>query len=134
MRPLRFFLDGRPLVSALGADQSQEIPGVKGVAANGLLSSGAESDIDAAIVGEDQERQIAHHFLTFLGTQVRIVCHLLLDLVGRQLVLFAKRLQFKVVSGDAVLHKEGLGAFDAALGKLLVIFGRAARVRVAAED
>src|ERR1700675_585211 len=104
LRPLGLFLDGGLLFSALGAYQSQEILGVEGVAANGLLSGSAESDVDAAIVGEDQERQIAQHFLTFLGTQVGIVCHLLLNLVAGQLVLYAKSLQLKVVSRDAVFH------------------------------
>jgi hypothetical protein len=31
-------------------------------------------------------------------------------------VLFAEGLQLKVISGDAVFHKEALGAFHAALG------------------
>ena len=82
-RPLGLFLpDGGLFFAALGTNQSQEVLGVKRVATNGLLSGGAESDVDAAIIGEDQERQIAHHFLTFRSAQFGIVGHLLFDLLG----------------------------------------------------
>src|ERR1700693_927562 len=134
LRPLGLFLDGGLLFSALGADQSQEVLGVEGVAANGLLSGGTQGDVDAAIVGEDQKRQIAHHFLAFVGAQIGIVGHLLFNLVGSQLVLFAERLQLKMISGDAVFDQEILGAFHAALCEFLVVFLGAARVGVTAED
>ena len=55
---LGLFLDGGSFCffSAFSADERQEVLGVERIAANGLLSGGAESDVDAAIVGQDQDR------------------------------------------------------------------------------
>src|SRR5580704_5565216 len=133
---LGLFLDGGSFCffPAFGADERQEVLGVERIAANGLLSGGAESDVDTAIVGQDEHLEVAHHFLTFVGTQVGIVRHLLFDLVGSELVLLAEGLQLKMISGNAVFYQETLGAFHAALCKFLVIFGGAARICVAAED
>ena len=75
---------------ALGANERQEVFGVERVPANGLLSGGAQGDVYAAIVGQNKHLEIAHHLLTFFGTQVWILGHLFLDLVGSELVLFAK--------------------------------------------
>src|SRR5580704_9160681 len=133
-QPSGLFLDWWLFLAALGADECQKVLGVKWVTANGLLSGGAQGDVYAAIVGQNQHPQIAQHVLPFFGTQVWIVCHLLLNLVGGQLVLIAKGLQLKVISGDAVFHQEILGAFHAALGKFLIVFDRAPGVRMAAED
>jgi hypothetical protein len=58
----------------------------------------------------------------------------LLDLVGSELIFFAKRPGLNVVCRDAVFDEDALGAFDAPLGKPLVVFRRAARVRVGNVD
>jgi hypothetical protein len=60
--PLIGFLFGRWLCRmvgfpALGAYESQEIFRVKRIASNGLLSGGAQGDVHAAIVSQDQDGQ-----------------------------------------------------------------------------
>jgi len=85
------------LFAALGADQRQEIFGVKRVQASGLLSGGTQGDIYAPIVGQDHHLQIIQHLLPVGRTQVRILRYQLLYLVGSQLVLFAKGPRLKVV-------------------------------------
>src|SRR5229473_111113 len=96
----RRFPDWRLFFSALGADQRQEIFGVKRVEASGLLSRGTQGDVNAPIVGQDHHFQIIQHFLPVGRTQVRILRYQLLYLGGSQLVLFAKRPRLKVVRGD----------------------------------
>jgi len=110
------FLWRRGSLSALGADECQEVLGVERIAANGLLSGGAEGDVDAAIVGQDEDLQILQHLLSFLGAQIWIFFHLLFDLIGSQLVFLTEGFQLEVISGNAVFHEEALSAFHAALG------------------
>ncbi len=120
--------------AALGADQRQEIFGVKRVEASGLLSRGTQGDVNTPIVGQDHHLQIIQHLLPVGRTQVRILRYQLLYLSGSQLVLFAKRPRLKVVRRDTVFHQEVLGAFHASLRKALVVFLRAAGVCMATED
>src|SRR5579863_3042005 len=127
-------LDRGLLFSALGADQSQEIFGVKGVQASGLLPGGAQGDVHTAIVGEDHHPQIVQHFLPVGRSQVRILRYEFLCLLGSQLILFAKRPSVKVVRGHAVLHQEVLSTIDAPLRESLVVFFRATWVCMATEN
>ena len=91
-------------------------------------------DVYAPIVGQYHHPQILQHLLPVVRCQVGILRHLFLDLVSSQLVLFAKGLQFKVVSRDAVFHQEVFGAVDATVRQSLVVFHRAAGVGMATED
>jgi hypothetical protein len=43
--------------AALGADEGLEVFRVKRIASNGLLSGGAQGDVHAAIVSQDQDGQ-----------------------------------------------------------------------------
>jgi hypothetical protein len=87
-----------------------------------LLSRGTQGDVNAPIVGQDHHLQVIQHFLPVGRTQVRILGYQLLDLVGSQLVLLAKRPRVNVVHRDAVFYQEILGAIHAPLRKTLVVF------------
>ncbi len=130
---LGLFLVGRRF-SAFEADQGQEIPGVERVAAHGLLSGGAESDVYAAIVGEDEDSEIDQHLLALFRRDVGILGDLFLGLLGGELILFPVGAGVNVVRGNAVLHEEALSALDAAFCKALVIYRAAAWIGMAAED
>lgn len=63
---------------------------VEWILANGLLSGRAKRDIDAAVVGQDDDVHIVHHPLAFVRSQVRIIFHLVFDLSFGELLLFAE--------------------------------------------
>ncbi len=89
--PSRLFLCAWFFFPALDADERQEILRVKRIAPNGLLSSRAERDVYAAIVGQYKGWQIASViFCRSSGLRFGILCHLFLDFVGGELMLFAK--------------------------------------------
>src|SRR5258708_28043073 len=51
--------------TAAPAEQRQGILGTEGEAANGLFTGGAESDVDAAVVGQAHGQQVFQELLLF---------------------------------------------------------------------
>jgi hypothetical protein len=115
-------------------DQRQIGLGVERVAMGRLLSGSVQGDVDATLVGQNHLAQIAQHLSPVGLGQLGVLRDLLLDLFRGQRVLVAKRPRLKVAGGYAVFHQVVPSAFHAPLGKSLVVFRRAARVRVGNVD
>jgi hypothetical protein len=82
LQDLGIFLWCGRFFSALEAKQGQEISGVEWIAADGLLSSGAQGDVDAAIVGQDEDAQVVQHLFALIRSDVGILRDLFLGLLG----------------------------------------------------
>src|SRR5580692_2217701 len=122
------------LFSAARADQRQVIFCVERIPANRLFSRGAQSDVYAPVVGHDQHRQMTKHLAPFVRTQVGILVHQLFYLSLSQVLILAKRPRLNVVRRNAVFNQDTLRPVYAALRQALVVFLRAAVIRVATEN
>src|SRR5216683_5594601 len=87
--------------TAAPAEQRQGILGTEGETANGLFTGGAESDVDAAVVGQAHGQQVFQELLLFRRAQVRIGFDQVLDLLGGHVLFKAKRSSLNVIGGYA---------------------------------
>src|SRR5712691_5386551 len=127
----RFLLE---CFTAAPAEQRQGVLGTEGEAANGLFTGGAQSDVDAAVVGQAHGQQVFQDLLLFRRAQVRVGFDQVLDLLGGHVLFKAKRSSLNAVRGYALLHQVVLGAFHAALGEFHVVVLGPANVRMAFEN
>src|SRR6266576_1308303 len=120
--------------TAAPAEQRQGVLGTEGEAANGLFTGGAQSDVDAAVVGQAHGQKVFQNLLLFRRAQVRIGFDQVLDLLGGHVLFKAKRSSLNVIGGYTLFNEVTLGAFHAPLGEFDVeVFGPA-NVRMAFEN
>jgi len=67
--------------TAAPTEQRQSVLGTEGEAANGLFTSGAQSDIDATVVGQAHGQQVFQDLLLFRRREVSIGIDQLLNLL-----------------------------------------------------
>src|SRR6266513_1313057 len=120
--------------TAAPAEQRQGVLGTEGEAANGLFTGGAQSDVDAAVVGQAHGQKVFQDLLLFRRAQVRIGFDQVLDLLGGHVLFKTKRSSLNVIGGYTLFNEVTLGAFHAPLGEFDVeVFGPA-NVRMAFEN
>src|SRR6267154_1206246 len=116
--------------TAASTEQREGILGAEGEAANGLLAGGAQSDVDAAVVGHANGQLVLQNLLLFRRGQVGFRFDQFLDLFRSHVLFKAKRAGLDMVGGHALFHQVGLDTFHATLGELHVVVFGAANVSV----
>src|SRR6266403_2192403 len=91
--------------TAAPAEQRQGVLGTEGEAANGLFTGGAQSDVDAAVVGQAHGQQVFQDLLFFRRAQVRIGFDQVLDVLGGHVLFKAKCPILDVFREYALLHQ-----------------------------
>jgi hypothetical protein len=126
---------GRPgLAGFFLLEQSQGIRSVEGVLADRFLRCLAgvtQSDVHAAIAGEDDRSHILEHPPPIFCAQLGVPFNRILHLGVGEVLLFTERLSLDVSGGNTEFDQEALGAVDTPFRKRLIVFHRTTRIGVA---
>src|SRR5256885_4164126 len=86
--------------TAAPTEQRQSVLGTEREAANGLFTSGAQSDVDPAVVGQTHGQQGFQDLLLFRRRDVSIGFDELLNLFGGHVLFEAKSPRLEMVRGE----------------------------------
>ncbi len=119
---------------AARVDQVESVFRVERERANGRLSSGAEGDVNAAVLGQSQDFGVAIELRFLRCGDVLFLVYGLFDLFRSHGLFNAQALRFNGVRGDALGNEVSLGALHATFRKFLVVFRSATRIGMALQD